>query len=174
MSYLKKIVKRSQKLTVSNQYIDRDNIFSYKNLQFSYQMCNSCTCRGSVIYISARDLSPPYPAIVAALSGLPSLRVSLILCVWGLNYSPSSVHLLPIFQWHVQFVTWFVCFLFNSSSKQLVYFIIPTWICNIPVHTHPILWGFHPAKGCPLLCNFLELFSDDIFHPENLLFPGVA
>lgn len=122
-------------------------------------------------HISARDLAPPYPATLTIPTSLPNLWVSLIMCVWGLNYSPSSVHLFPIFQRHIQFITWFVCFLFSNSSEQLVYFIIPAWVCNTPTHTRPILWGFHPAWGHPLLRNFLELFSDDIFHPEKSFIP---
>lgn len=82
-------------------------------------------------HISARDLPTPYPTTTATPSGLPDLEVSLILRVWGLNYSLSSMHLFPIFQRHFHIIC--VFFFFNTSSDQLVYFIVLTCVYNTPL-----------------------------------------
>lgn len=150
--------KKELKGTVSHPYMDEDNFFSYQNLQLSYQMCNSSTCRESIIYIIF--LQPPYPATMATWPGWPNLEVSHISSVWRLNYSLSSIHLFPVLQRHFPFITLFVCFSF-LTLLQISWFILSSLLLYATLP--PVLWGVHPAYSHLLLCNFLELFSADIF-----------
>lgn len=128
-----------------------------------YEMCNSSTCRESIIYIIF--LQEIYHLLTQPLSGLPNLQVSIILSVLGLNYSPSSMHLVSILQRCFQFITLFVCFSF-LTLLQISWFILSSLLVYATLP--PVLWGFHPAYGHPLLCNFHELFSADIFHDPCL------